>query len=297
MADYSAKMAYGPYSQINNKIQNGTLDERDIVFTSDTSEVFYINDNKLVQAMQSKIWLFDDINSAVNTLNNRTASYEGQPIGIRNSEGNYELYTTWLHGGTYSVKRLAYATEAEAIDDELNEHVIDTMSHITNAERTAWNNKVDNESYHSHVNNNDIHTSLNEREEYQSHVNNSNIHITASEKSDFNTHINTPSIHVTQDDKDKWNSQGVLYTSKSEFVSDLINHDLNASTHVVFTSESINEITGGKITSPVFGLMCHTASARFDLTLFADGYLLYMVRVDDNGNVNKVSRATLSTIS
>lgn len=297
MSDYSAKMAYGPYSQISAKIGNGTLDERDIVFTSDTSELIYIDDGKNLHKMQSRIWLFDDIDSAVNTLNHKSSAYAGQPIGIRNTEGNYELYTTWMHGGTYSVKRITYATETETISTSLNEHLNDEVAHITAEERTSWNGKVDETDFSTHVDDQDIHTNAAERQSYQNHLNNDDIHITANEKDTYQNHVDNDDIHVTANDKARWNSAGITYTSVNDFIADLTNHNIGAQVHVVFPSNVISELTGNKITSPVFGLMCHTAIGRFDLTLYADGYLLYMVRINESGSVIKVSRAMLSTVS
>ena len=299
MADKSAKLAYGSYAQIGDKIRDGSIDEHDIVFTSDTSEIVYIKGDLTPQVMKSKIELFDNIDSAVNTLNHRQSSYPGQPVGIRNSDGNYELYTTWLHGNTLSVKRLVYATELETFEQTTTEHIDDDTVHITEAERINWNNKVESSAltpFVEHVGNSEIHTTQTERDNYNGHINNVEIHTTQNERETYNAHINNEEIHVTTADKEKWNSQGVTFYSKAEFIAEMQRHDIGQATHVFFPANVINEVTGGKITSAVYGLMCHTATSRYDMNLYADGYMMYLVRLDENGTVSRVSRATLATV-
>lgn len=299
MADKSAKLAYGSYAQIGDKIRDGSIDEHDIVFTSDTSEIVYIKSDLIPQVMKSRIELFDNIDSAVNTLNHRISSYPGQPIGIRGDDGNYDLYTTWLHGNTLSVKRVAYAPEVEAIEHDTSDHINNNTVHITETERTNWNNKVESSAltpYSEHIDNTQIHTTQAERTNYNNHINNSEIHITQAERTTYNGHIENQNIHVTAADKERWNSQGITFNSKADFVDELKHHDIGSSTHVFFPANVINEITSGKITSAAYGLMCHTAASRYDMNLFADGYMMYLVRLDDSGNVSRVSRATLSTV-
>lgn len=299
MADKSAKLAYGSYAQINDKIRDGAIDEHDIVFTSDTSEIVYIKSDLSPQVMKSRIELFDNIDSAVNTLNHRASSYPGQPVGIRGTDGNYDLYTTWLHGNTLSVRRVAYDSEIDALNQETSEHIDNDTVHITNAERTNWNNKVEASSlvpFNEHIGNSNIHITQAERESYNAHINNEEIHITENERDAYNGHIDNQNIHVTASDKERWNSQGITFNSKADFIAEMQRHDIGSATHVFFPANVINDITGGKITSAVYGLMCHTAASRYDMNLYADGYMMYLVRLDENGTVSRVSRATLATV-
>lgn len=299
MADKSAKLAYGSYAQINDKIRDGAIDEHDIVFTSDTSEIVYIKSDLSPQVMKSRIELFDNIDSAINTLNHRASSYPGQPVGIRGTDGNYDLYTTWLHGNTLSVRRVAYDSEIDALNQETSEHIDNDTVHITNAERTNWNNKVEVSSltpFNEHIGNSNIHITQAERESYNAHINNEEIHITEGEREAYNEHIDNQNIHVTVSDKERWNSQGITFNSKADFIAEMQRHDVGSATHVFFPANVINDVTGGKITSAVYGLMCHTAASRYDMNLYADGYMMYLVRLDENGTVSRVSRATLATV-
>lgn len=300
MADYSAKLGYGTYDQIISKIQSGVLDERDIVFTSDTSEIVYITDSKVPQVMRARLQTFDNVDSAVNTLNHQSSTYPGQLIGIKNASDDYEPYVVWKHGTTYSVRRLTLATETEQLEVKTDEHIEDGVRHITAAEREAWNAKVETEDlddYNAHLSNTEIHTTNAERAAYQAHIQNADIHTTAVDKENYDSHIDNDTIHVTQADKNKWNSNGTNYESVEAFIADLSTHNVADAIHVFFPAAVISSITSNKITSPCYGLMCRTASGRYDLTLYADGYMIYMVRMDENGNVSRVSRATLSTVS
>lgn len=300
MADYSAKLGYGTYDQILAKIQSGVLDERDIVFTSDTSEIVYITDSRVPQVMRARLQTFENIDSAVNTLNHQSETYPGQLIGIKNASGDYDPYTVWKHGTTYSVRRVPIASEVENLEAKTDEHIDDAVRHITDEERTGWNSKVERRelvAFENHINNDDIHTTVNERNAYETHIQNSNIHITPEDKATYNEHINDSLIHVTAGDKNKWNSNGTNYTSTESFYADLETHGVSDAIHVYFPASVISAITNNKITSACYGLMCRTANTRYDLTLYADGYMIYMVRMDENGNVSRVSRATLSTVS
>lgn len=300
MADYSAKLGYGTYDQILAKIQSGVLDERDIVFTSDTSEIVYITDSKVPQVMRARLQTFDNIDSAVNTLNHQSETYPGQLIGIKNVSGDYDPYTVWKHGTTYSVRRVPIASEVESLEEKTDEHIDDAVRHITDEERAGWNSKVEKRelvAFENHISNNDIHTTVDERNLYEAHIQDNNIHITPDDKTRYNEHINDSLIHVTAGDKNKWNSNGTNYTSTESFYADLETHNVADAIHVYFPASVISAITNNKITSACYGLMCRTANTRYDLTLYADGYMIYMVRMDENGNVSRVSRATLSTVS
>lgn len=300
MADYSAKLGYGTYDQILAKIQSGVLDERDIVFTSDTSEIVYVTDSKVPQVMKSRLQTFDNIDSAVNTLNHQPQTYPGQLIGIKNADGDYEPYTVWKHGSTYSVRRIPIALEVEDLKVKTTEHIDDAVRHITDDERAMWNGKVERRElsdFENHIINSDIHTTPDERNAYESHIQNADIHTTPEDKARYDEHVDNGLIHVTVNDKNRWNSNGINYTSTESFYADLESHNVTDAVHVYFPAAVISAITNNKVTSACYGLMCRTANSRYDLTLYADGFMIYMVRMDENGNVSRVSRATLSTVS
>ena len=45
MADTAMKFGYGNKENLDTAIENGTIDERDLVLTKDTSELYYIKDD------------------------------------------------------------------------------------------------------------------------------------------------------------------------------------------------------------------------------------------------------------
>ena len=89
---------------------------------------------------------------------------------------------------------------------------------------------------------------------------------------------------------------GTYYSTLSEFKSDLASLDTQNAKHVFFSATAISALTNNKITSPCYGIMCKTSASYYDINLCADGYLLFMVRIDANGDLMRVARATLTTI-
>lgn len=340
---YSAKIGFGPVGRIATNIQNGQIDEHDVIFTQDTHEIVYIDSDKNQQKMGSRIPLFINKSVAISQLNSSAVTYDGQPVGIRNDGGNYELYVVYHSGNSFNVKKVGYSDDIDAINTTVSGHVNDSDIHITSSERSSWNNKADasafsvhaNDSvihitsnernswnaktdnsqftshvndnvahvtqsehsgYNTHVNDGDIHVTQLEHNGYNTHVADTDIHVTDTEHTTYNTHVQNSDIHVTTADKARWNSMGTQYQTIADFKDDLTSFEVSNSKHVSFTASAISAITNNKITSPCYGLMCKTSNAYYDMSLYADGYIFYMVRVDTTGNIVRVSRATLTTI-
>ena len=88
---------------------------------------------------------------------------------------------TWEQIGTTKIDLNDYIT-----DEELKEHSLDNI-HITNAERTFWNNNVTTTT--NHINNDDIHVTDDERNSWNTHKNDTTKHITSSERTSWNNKI------------------------------------------------------------------------------------------------------------
>lgn len=89
----TTKIGYGNYENISTAIENGTLDEKDIVITKDTSELAYIRDDKSVQIIKSRLLRFNSLEEANTKLNKSSDTYAGQIINIQNSgDGKYYPY-------------------------------------------------------------------------------------------------------------------------------------------------------------------------------------------------------------
>lgn len=92
MSEYS-KLGRGEFNNIDTAVQSGVLDGKDIVITSDTSELVYIRDDKTKQVIRGRIPRYDSESDAVTALNDATDTYAGQPIAIKDSNGKYQPYT------------------------------------------------------------------------------------------------------------------------------------------------------------------------------------------------------------
>jgi hypothetical protein len=71
------------------------------------------------------------------------------------------------------------------------EHVKDTIIHVTDDEKSKWN-EVDNKANISDLN---------------AHTGNTTIHVTDDEKSNWNEHVSNDSIHITADKKEYWDAK------------------------------------------------------------------------------------------
>ena len=92
MPEYS-KLGRGEFNNIDPAIEQGKLDPKDIIITSDTSELVYIRDDNSKQIIRGRVPLYDSESDAVTALNIATDTYAGQPIAIKDSDGKYKPYT------------------------------------------------------------------------------------------------------------------------------------------------------------------------------------------------------------
>ena len=342
MSERSAILAYGSKNSIQEKLNSGIIDENDIVFTQDTAEIFYIDDNRNPKRMQSRTEVFESLQSATNSLNHSAATYDGQIVAIKN-DSIYDLYITYNVNGTFILRKLAFDNDLGGVSSVLVNHIGDSVIHVTQADRNTWNgkanatdvathtnnsaihvtsenkntwnSKVDANTFSAHADNSNIHVTPQEHTSYSNHIANSNIHTTATDKQAYNDHINDTTIHITADkkqaydnhisdssvhvtlaEKNRWDMSTVSYDSKESFIQNLGTLVLGETQHVYFPASVIKTITNNKITSTVYGLMCRTSSGYFDLNLYADGYLMYMLRVDDTGAIIRIAKGTMTTI-
>jgi hypothetical protein len=103
MADM--KFGYGNVNNIDTAVESGTLDERDLVLTKDTSELIYIKDDKTQQKIRSRVRTFTSTEDAVTELNKSSDTYAGQPISIKNSvDGKYYPYTVQQGASSFVIE-------------------------------------------------------------------------------------------------------------------------------------------------------------------------------------------------
>ena len=105
MADTSMKFGYGNIANLDTAIENGIIDERDLVLTKDTAELFYITDDKEKQAIRPRILCFNNTEEATTTVNKNSDTYAGQPVVIKSaSDGKFYPYLVQQGTSSFTVE-------------------------------------------------------------------------------------------------------------------------------------------------------------------------------------------------
>lgn len=111
MAQNGAKLGYGKAANIDTAISKKLLDVHDLIITSDTSEFMYVKDDSTTQTIRTRNRCFDSIVDATEALNASTDTYAGQIVMIKDSDGEYNIYTVQQDSsGTWEVKALPTST-------------------------------------------------------------------------------------------------------------------------------------------------------------------------------------------
>ena len=102
-----SKLAYLSYDQIQTKIDQGLLDEYDLIFEKNTHEMFLLDKNKTLVPIKSRIDLYPSASNAITAINAKTDTYEGQIINIL-EDGKYVPYSIYLNltTGNYGITRV-----------------------------------------------------------------------------------------------------------------------------------------------------------------------------------------------
>lgn len=108
MADNRVKYAYLNYADISKRIENGDIDEYDVIFTKDTHEQYLIKDDLSLLNIKSRIYRFDSIESAKESLNSNSDTYKGQIVAIADNDlGVYHGYIVNRVDEEYTVTSLS----------------------------------------------------------------------------------------------------------------------------------------------------------------------------------------------
>lgn len=91
MTTYS-KLGYGNAANLDTAITDGKIDGRDIVITKDTSEFYYIRDDKTKQAIRPRPAMYNSVSAAETDLATASDTFAGQTVMIRDENGKYEPY-------------------------------------------------------------------------------------------------------------------------------------------------------------------------------------------------------------
>ena len=95
MAEIDAKLrsrlGYVNYDEIQDRIDNGQLDEFDVVIVKDQDTVSYIAPDLTIHNITTRLEIFVSESTAKRTLNASSTTYVGMPVAIYH-EGSYKLY-------------------------------------------------------------------------------------------------------------------------------------------------------------------------------------------------------------
>ena len=105
MPNASMKFGYGNKENISTAIENGTIDEKDLVLTKDTSELFYVKDDKTTQVVRPRLRCFESLDEAVTEVNKSADTYAGQPVSVKSAvDGKYYTYMVQQGSSAFTVE-------------------------------------------------------------------------------------------------------------------------------------------------------------------------------------------------
>lgn len=101
-----AKFFYINRNEIEKLIEKGKIDANDIVYTKDSHENIFIGSDLSINPVHSKVYCYEDVNSAIDDLNNASDTYEGQIVSIKTGD-KYKGYIVNKIGENYTVTLLS----------------------------------------------------------------------------------------------------------------------------------------------------------------------------------------------
>jgi hypothetical protein len=106
------KFLYLTYEDMLQRIQNGVIDQNDIIFGKDTRETYIISNDLIPVPMRSKVYVFNSVPDANTALNTNTDTYKGQIVSILNGD----KYTAYIVNQDPNGVYFATALSADNID-------------------------------------------------------------------------------------------------------------------------------------------------------------------------------------
>lgn len=101
-AKLRSRLGYLAYSDIQDRIDNGQLDEYDVVLVKDQDTVAYVAPDKTIHNIGAKLQAFVSEGTAIRELNNSSTTYTCMPVAIYH-DGSYKLYLTSGEPGDWQV--------------------------------------------------------------------------------------------------------------------------------------------------------------------------------------------------
>lgn len=86
-----SRLGYLNYADIQDRIDNGLIDEFDIVLVKDQDTAAYIAPDMTIHNISTRLEVYVSENTAIRALNASATTYVGMPVAI-NYQGSYKLY-------------------------------------------------------------------------------------------------------------------------------------------------------------------------------------------------------------
>lgn len=126
-----AKFGYLNYDSMIKKIADGKLDAYDINFAPDTKECYVITPELTPWAIKSRVYTFDDENSAIEFLNTNSDTYAGQIVSIL-SDNKYKAYVVNEDTQGFSVTPLSSYGDEIDYDTLGNRPIVNLVGTLDN---------------------------------------------------------------------------------------------------------------------------------------------------------------------
>ncbi len=102
ITETKVKFGYLSYEDMLNKIESGELNEFDIIYSRDRLVTYVISEDLNPIEIRSRVYVFNSVVEAENTLNNSTDTYVGQVVAILYND-TYRGYVVNKKSNKYTV--------------------------------------------------------------------------------------------------------------------------------------------------------------------------------------------------
>ena len=95
MAENGTKIGFGAEENIPTAIQNGIIDEHDLVVTSgkDYNQFYFVDADKKPHRIKPRTYVYETVDAAVSDLNSSgVKDLAGQQVSIKGADGKYSPY-------------------------------------------------------------------------------------------------------------------------------------------------------------------------------------------------------------
>lgn len=142
-SQFDPKIAFGDISRIQTAIENGVLDQRDLVISGLATypELYIINDNMEAKKIRPHIDTFQSVTAANAWINDASEEvFDGMPIAILNSDQTrYKLYLVKITNGSIGLNPVV--TLSDLVDGDVDDSVMSIVEEVQRQLNEHLNNK------------------------------------------------------------------------------------------------------------------------------------------------------------